>query len=84
MALALDKNTVNSCQPFKKSSSFLKKCSLGYCMILLDFQRTELLFEAVCSTSLMLLGKVIFVMIGVGLLFAGFCFVYILALDGIL
>ena len=81
MALALDKNTVNSCQPF---SSFLKKCSLGYCMILLDFQRTELLFEAVCSTSLMLLGKVIFVMIGVGLLFAGFCFVYILALDGIL
>ena len=46
MALVLDKNTVNSCQPFKKFSSFLKKCSLGYCMILLDFQRTELLFEA--------------------------------------
>ena len=38
MALALDKNTVNSCQPFKKFGSFLKKCSLGYCMILLDFQ----------------------------------------------
>ena len=75
MALALDKNTVNSCQPFKKFSSFLKKCSLGYCMILLDFQ------GQVCSTSLVLFGKVIFVTIGVELLFAGLyiciCFVYI-------
>ena len=46
MALALDKNTVNSCQAFKKFSSVMKKCSLGYCMSLLDFQGTVLLFDA--------------------------------------